>query len=464
MTRRGVRRRAARRGGRRARRRARRGPARRAAPPPVRHHAPRHHRARASRCGTACRPTLHGLDRSRHRLLEEDGALIVELDVHGAAAPQVLGAILAAGVDGRRASGARRSGRSTPRSRQPGRDPRALRRPAARSPASRSCDRPAPVSARVGTASSAQRHRLVGRRPGRAALGDGGLRPRAGRAVDRERRADAGSGACSAWRIPTTAATRGAAERIAELTEARELLLDGRAGGRRRVDRSRRDAVGAAVSVESAAWRQTPVHVTVTGAAGQIGYALLFRIASGQLLGPDQPVVLRLLEIEPAMQALDGVVMELDDCAFPLLAGIEATSRPRRRAFDGTQLGAARRLDPAQGRHGARRPAQRQRRDLQAAGPGDQRARGRRRPRARRRQPVQHQLPDRAQQRARRSGRPLVRDDPPRREPRARPSSRRRPACRSPTVTQRHDLGQPLGDAVPRLRQRARSAASPRPT
>jgi malate dehydrogenase len=70
----------------------------------------------------------------------------------------------------------------------------------------------------------------------------------------------------------------------------------------------------------------TPTHVTVTGAAGQIGYQLLFRIASGQLLGPDTPVVLRLLEIEPAMKALEGVVMELDDCAFPLLAGIEATS------------------------------------------------------------------------------------------------------------------------------------------
>ena len=78
-----------------------------------------------------------------------------------------------------------------------------------------------------------------------------------------------------------------------------------------------------------------PVHVTVTGAAGQIGYAILFRIASGQLLGPDQPVVLRLLEIEPAMQALGGVAMELDDCAFPLLAGVEATS-DLATAFDGT--------------------------------------------------------------------------------------------------------------------------------
>ena len=69
-----------------------------------------------------------------------------------------------------------------------------------------------------------------------------------------------------------------------------------------------------------------PVHVTVTGAAGQIGYALLFRIASGQLLGEDQPVVLRMLEIEPAMGALEGVCMELDDCAFPLLAGMEPTA------------------------------------------------------------------------------------------------------------------------------------------
>ncbi len=79
----------------------------------------------------------------------------------------------------------------------------------------------------------------------------------------------------------------------------------------------------------------SPVHVTVTGAAGQIGYALLFRIASGQLLGPDQPVVLRLLEIEPGMKALEGVVMELDDCAFPLVSDIVATS-DLKVAFDGT--------------------------------------------------------------------------------------------------------------------------------
>jgi malate dehydrogenase len=80
---------------------------------------------------------------------------------------------------------------------------------------------------------------------------------------------------------------------------------------------------------------KSPLHVTVTGAAGQIGYALVHRIASGQLLGPDQPVVLRMLEIEPAMKALEGVVMELEDGAHPLLEGIEATS-DLKTAFDGT--------------------------------------------------------------------------------------------------------------------------------
>jgi malate dehydrogenase len=70
---------------------------------------------------------------------------------------------------------------------------------------------------------------------------------------------------------------------------------------------------------------KSPVRVAVTGAAGQIGYSLLFRIASGEMLGPDQPVILQLLEITPALDALKGVVMELDDCAFPLLAGVVQT-------------------------------------------------------------------------------------------------------------------------------------------
>jgi malate dehydrogenase len=69
-----------------------------------------------------------------------------------------------------------------------------------------------------------------------------------------------------------------------------------------------------------------PITVAVTGAAGQIGYSLLFRIASGALFGPDQPVALRLIEIEPALGALQGVVMELDDCAFPLLSSVNPTA------------------------------------------------------------------------------------------------------------------------------------------
>ncbi len=73
---------------------------------------------------------------------------------------------------------------------------------------------------------------------------------------------------------------------------------------------------------------KAPVRVAITGAAGQIGYQLSFRIASGQMLGNDQPIVLQLLEITPALDALKGVVMELDDCAFPTLAGIVATDDP----------------------------------------------------------------------------------------------------------------------------------------
>jgi malate dehydrogenase len=82
---------------------------------------------------------------------------------------------------------------------------------------------------------------------------------------------------------------------------------------------------------------KAPVRVAVTGAAGQIGYALLFRIASGQMLGADQPVILQLLEIpdEKAQKALKGVMMELEDCAFPLLAGMEAHGDPKT-AFKGT--------------------------------------------------------------------------------------------------------------------------------
>ncbi|HET7326473.1 MAG TPA: malate dehydrogenase [Nocardioidaceae bacterium] len=81
----------------------------------------------------------------------------------------------------------------------------------------------------------------------------------------------------------------------------------------------------------------TPVKVAVTGAAGQIGYSLLFRIASGDLLGAETPVELRLLEITPALKSLEGVVMELDDCAFPTLAGVEIGDDPNR-VFDGANV------------------------------------------------------------------------------------------------------------------------------
>src|SRR5919205_2285358 len=82
----------------------------------------------------------------------------------------------------------------------------------------------------------------------------------------------------------------------------------------------------------------SPVNVTVTGAAGQIGYALLFRIASGQMLGPGTAVRLKLLEIPDAVSAAEGVAMELDDCAFPLLEGIDIHDDPND-AFDGTNVG-----------------------------------------------------------------------------------------------------------------------------
>ena len=72
-----------------------------------------------------------------------------------------------------------------------------------------------------------------------------------------------------------------------------------------------------------------PVKVTVTGAAGQIGYAILFRIAAGQMLGPDTPVELRLLEIPDAISAAEGTAMELDDCAFPLLRRIDISDDPK---------------------------------------------------------------------------------------------------------------------------------------
>ena len=74
---------------------------------------------------------------------------------------------------------------------------------------------------------------------------------------------------------------------------------------------------------------KSPVRVAVTGAAGQISYSLIFRIAAGEMLGPDQPVILQLLEITPALEALKGAVMEIEDCAFPLVQAITQSDDPR---------------------------------------------------------------------------------------------------------------------------------------
>ena len=119
---------------------------------------------------------------------------------------------------------------------------------------------------------------------------------------------------------------------------------------------------------------ENAVNVTVTGAAGQIGYAILFRIAAGQMLGPDTNVHLHLLEIPDAVKAAEGTAMELDDCAFPLLTGVEVYDDPKQglRRLSGRT---ADRRPPAEQGHGARRPARGQRRHLQAAGRGDQRRR-----------------------------------------------------------------------------------------
>ena len=119
---------------------------------------------------------------------------------------------------------------------------------------------------------------------------------------------------------------------------------------------------------------KAPVRVAVTGAAGQIGYSLLFRIASGEMLGADQPVILQLLEITPALDALRGVVMELEDCAFPLVQGIIPTDDPNV-AF-GRELRAPRRLpSPVQG-HGAEGLDRSQCGDLLRTGQGSKRWRG----------------------------------------------------------------------------------------
>ena len=176
----------------------------------------------------------------------------------------------------------------------------------------------------------------------------------------------------------------------------------------------------------------TPVNVTVTGAAGQIGYAILFRIAAGEMLGPDTEVKLRLLEIPDAIKAAEGTAMELDDCAFPLLRGIDISDDPKE-AFDGTNIALL---------VGARpRSKGMERADLLEANGGIFKPQGeainerrrRRRQGAGRRQPGQHQLPDREVARPRRPDGAVHRDDAPRSQPRHRPARQQARSARSPT-------------------------------
>ncbi len=200
-----------------------------------------------------------------------------------------------------------------------------------------------------------------------------------------------------------------------------------------------------------------PVRVTVTGAAGQIGYALLFRIASGAMLGDDQPVILQLLDITPAMEALEGVKMELDDCAFPLLAGIVCTDDPNAgfKDADYALLVGARPRGPGM-----------ERKDLLEAnaaifsvqGKAIRRARQPRHQGAGGRQPRQHQRPDHPAQCAVHRPAQLHRHDPPRPQPRHDPD---RPENRhhGQRCDQYDHLGQPLGHPVPGPVQLRRSRA-----
>ena len=175
-----------------------------------------------------------------------------------------------------------------------------------------------------------------------------------------------------------------------------------------------------------------PVRVAITGAAGQIGYSLLFRVASGEMLGPNQPVILQLLEITPALDALRGVAMELEDCAFPLLEGVVQTDDPNT-AFGDANYALLVGSVP--------RKAGMERADLltingnifTGQGKALVRQRGERHQDPRGRQPCEHELPDRDEQRTEDRSDSVHGDDPPRPQPRRRRSSRPSSRCRSPT-------------------------------
>ncbi len=165
---------------------------------------------------------------------------------------------------------------------------------------------------------------------------------------------------------------------------------------------------------------KAPVRVAVTGAAGQIGYALLFRIAAGEMLGRDQPVILQLLElpIDKAQAALRGVMMELEDCAFPLLAGMFGTADPKV-AFKDADIAMLVGAKPRGPGHGAQGPADGKRQDLHRAGQGDRRRGVAQHQGAGGRQPGQHQRVHRDEVGAVAAGEELHRDDAPRPQSRA---------------------------------------------
>ena len=155
----------------------------------------------------------------------------------------------------------------------------------------------------------------------------------------------------------------------------------------------------------------TPIRVAVTGAAGQIGYSLLFRIASGAMFGPSQPVILHLIEIEPALPALNGVVMELDDCAFPLLKGVVPTANLDE-GFRGVNWALLVGSVPRKAGMERKGSAGHQRQNFHRPGPGHSEARRRRCSHSRRGKPVQYELSHRHEQRAGTLARPLLRHDP----------------------------------------------------
>ena len=203
-----------------------------------------------------------------------------------------------------------------------------------------------------------------------------------------------------------------------------------------------------------------PVRIAVTGAAGQIGYALIFRIAAGDMLGLDQPVSLHLLEIPQALGSLQGTVMELRDCAFPLLHEVVATDQPEE-AFAGVDVAmlvGARPRGPGMERKDLL-SANAQIFSVQGKAINDHADRGG--ARAGGRQPRQHQRADRDVERAEARSPPVHRDDAPRSQPRqvAARGADRRARERDPPDD---DLGQPLGDAGARSAPLPGRAASRR--